>query len=94
MPYTVFLIMPDFSYFSHQKVINFANTGITHASDVDECTMTCFESENRICSNKIGSYECDCKEGYHQENETSKICEGWLIVSNYCYKRINLKVRL
>ena len=51
-------------------------------SDVDECTMTCFESENRICNNTVGSYECNCKKGYHQENETSQLCEGWL-VSNY-----------
>ena len=43
--------------------------------------MTCFESENRICNNTIGSYECDCMEGY-QENETSKICEGWLAHNN------------
>jgi hypothetical protein len=46
------------------------------AADVDECNITCFEFENRICINTIGSFECDCKEGY-QENKTSKICEGW-----------------
>ena len=37
--------------------------------------MTCFESENQICSNTVGSYMCDCKDGY-LENETGQGCEG------------------
>ena len=48
----------------------------TLTADIDECNMTCFESENRTCNNTIGSYECSCMDGY-QENELSQICEGW-----------------
>ena len=44
-------------------------------ADIDECTMTCFESENQICNNTIGSYDCFCMDGY-QENETGQGCEG------------------
>ena len=44
--------------------------------------MTCFESENRICNNTIGSYICDCMEGY-QENKTSQVCEGWFGENGY-----------
>ena len=55
------------------------------SADIDECKMTCFESENRICNNTIGSYMCDCKDGY-QENELSQDCEGWCYSSCIHFK--------
>lgn len=38
--------------------------------------MTCFESENQICNNTIGSYSCTCMEGYRHKNEIGQGCEG------------------
>ena len=48
-------------------------------ADIDECKVTCFESEKQICSNTIGSYMCECKDGYQKNNlkAAGQVCEGW-----------------
>ena len=62
----------------------------TCVTDIDECNipMFCVESDNRICNNTIGSYKCNCKDGY-QENKTSNSCEGWLCDCYRCSEVIN-----
>ena len=50
---------------------------ITCAIDIDECinkTLAC-PSDNDICINTYGSYECECNKGYSR-NATNGLCEG------------------
>ena len=55
----------------HKLLLSLHNAPV---ADIDECKITCLE-ENKICNNTIGSYMCNCKQGY-RENETSQACEG------------------
>ncbi len=42
-------------------------------SDIDECEATPCEN-NGICTNSVGSYTCDCADGFDGDNcENSKI---------------------
>ena len=46
--------------------------------DIDECNKnihTCTKLEFEVCKNTVGSFECDCLDGYSR-NEESLQCEG------------------
>ena len=46
----------------------------TLVSDVDECASdACDNPEKATCTNNIGSYVCDCREGFTGDGET---CTG------------------
>ena len=56
----------------HSNEMNKEKSTIT--SDVNECndgSHTC--SPNATCSNEIGSYVCDCKDGF---SGNGSVCEG------------------
>lgn len=44
-------------------------------TDVDECEAVPGVCHGGICLNTIGSYRCDCREGF-QRNLISNTCEG------------------
>ena len=50
-------------------------------SDINECTErsleenTCNATNQEVCNNVIGSFECLCNDGY-KLNETTQTCEG------------------
>lgn len=40
-------------------------------ADVDECLLEDIcEDENKVCTNKDGGYDCKCKDGLIEENNT------------------------
>ena len=47
--------------------------------DLDECVNSsyhnCTEAENEICHNMVGSFTCECLQGF-DINISTKICEG------------------
>ena len=43
------------------------------SSDINECEGTNDCSANADCSNTVGSYRCDCREGFEG---TGKLCSG------------------
>ena len=47
--------------------------------DFDECINSsyhnCSEAENEICNNTVGSFTCECIQGFDL-NMNTKICEG------------------
>ena len=44
-------------------------------ADVDECSNAGTCSENSVCKNSAGSYDCKCNDGY-RKNELNDNCEG------------------
>ena len=50
---------------------------IHHRLDVDECTLTDFDTgcvpgaENGLCQNTDGSYKCGCQSGYQGDGTVS-----------------------
>uniref|UniRef100_A0A8C4Q3C9 EGF-like domain-containing protein n=1 Tax=Eptatretus burgeri TaxID=7764 RepID=A0A8C4Q3C9_EPTBU len=42
----------------------YVGNGVNICFDVDECAVNVCNSENEICLNTAGSYECSCKQGY------------------------------
>jgi len=46
-------------------------------SDYDECEQELSPCHNGTCVNQIGSYRCDCPEGYHPINDT---CYGTVLI--------------
>ena len=59
--------------------------------DIDECSEGIAQCSH-FCRNSIGSYFCDCPEGYEM-GKLAKICEGKLKMKIYskqtCYGMIN-----
>ena len=53
---------------------------LTSFVDVNECRRRNSCSKQAWCINKIGSYQCLCKEGY---TGNGKICEGQFTIHNY-----------
>lgn len=49
--------------------------------DNNECKDSGLCQSPEVCTNTLGSYRCDCENGY-QRNKTSGLCECKLILSN------------
>ena len=47
---------------------------IIFCTDIDECEL--YNDCHQECSNTIGSYQCNCKEGFILNNDTVS-CRGW-----------------
>ena len=49
--------------------------------DIDECNIStpCSEVNNTFCVNTMGSYLCECVNGYKEDND-SRNCIGWYLV--------------
>ena len=49
--------------------------------DIDECknSTACSEVNNTFCVNIIGSFLCECVNGYKEDND-SRNCIGWYSV--------------
>ena len=50
-------------------------------ADIDECANdtlnNCTEEKNLVCSDTIGSYQCDCQPGFaHDPAEANNSCSG------------------
>ena len=55
-------------------------------ADIDECANdnNCTEEKNQICSDTIGSYQCDCQPGFTQNTaEADDSCQGKSIMYAY-----------
>ena len=53
-------------------------------SDIDECEdepPVCLSFDHEVCSDTLGSYVCECEEGYHN---VSGLCEGTKTTVTIC----------
>ena len=63
-----------------------------YPSDVNECdTDTANCSPNATCTNIIGSFTCDCNQGYNGNGIT---CVGTCIPSQHTHNKMNVHVSL
>ncbi|XP_078374524.1 uncharacterized protein LOC144658076 [Oculina patagonica] len=53
--------------------------------DIDECSVAEPCSENGVCKNLDGSYECKCNAGYKNNAADKNVCEDW----DECYELDN-----
>ena len=50
-------------------------------TDIDECAnvslhINCTESDNEVCINTEGSYNCMCLNGYLRDSPSADFCQG------------------
>lgn len=70
--------------------------GINCTKDVDECQIAGRCPNNSECTNTIGGFNCQCKNGFVWTN--GGICEGILnyikiiTIQFFCKKKLNLKM--
>ena len=59
-------------------IVHSYNVSIYNISDIDECKSRPHDCDQK-CNNTVGSYHCECNEGYTIALEDQKKCEGWLV---------------
>lgn len=52
------------------------NVRLFALSDVNECLSSPCDVDRAICRNTAGSFKCECKSGYIDENGDGSICRG------------------
>ena len=64
-------------FIGYFKSFNTYKIFVSYTLDLDECSLGTSKCD-KICKNTIGSYECDCYDGYQLSND-AYTCEGMSI---------------
>ena len=78
--------LPMYMYLSLSPSLSLSlsiSLSLSLSPDIDECqlngTALCdTEVTGRNCTNTVGSYDCQCLDGFHF-NQDQKMCEGWTV---------------
>jgi len=52
--------------------------------DIDECTAPKSSPCQHICTNRVGSFTCSCRPGYHLDHSQT-LCYGKCCLWFWCY---------